>query len=63
MKKENVEKAQNASEIVDVVSGILAIASPIFSGIPIITFAINRVVGYISEENIIKRLKKLENTL
>lgn len=63
MQEENVEIVKTLSEGANVVSGLLAEVNPIFLGIPIITFAINSVLGFVSEKNIIKRIKKIEEKL
>ena len=63
MKDENVEKVNAGTEIVNIASGLLAEISPVFLGIPIVSFAINRVVGFTSEKNIVNRLKKIEKKL
>lgn len=63
MKEEKVEKVNIGTEIANIASGVLAEVSPLFLGIPLISFAINRVVGFTSEKNIINRLKKIEKKL
>ena len=63
MKDENVEKVNIGTEIANIASGVLAEVSPLFLGIPLISFVINRVVGFTSEKNIINRLKRIEKKL
>lgn len=63
MKDRNVEKVIIATEAANTVSGVLAEINPAFLGIPIVSFVINRVVGFTSEKNIINRFKKIEKKL
>ena len=63
MKEENVEKVNVGTEIANIASGLLTGISPVFLAIPIVSFAINRVVGFTSEKNIVNRLKKIEKKL
>lgn len=63
MKEENLEKVNKTTEIANIVSGILAEVNPVFLGIPIITFVINRATGFVSERNIVNRIKKIEKKL
>lgn len=63
MKEENVEKVNVGTEIANMASGLLTGISPVFLAIPIVSFAINRVVGFTSEKNIVNRLKKIEKKL
>ena len=59
-----IKNIEQKSEIVkagaDAISGIISCINPIFSTVPLLTFAINRVIGLISEKDIIKRIRKLE---
>ncbi len=48
---------------IDAVSNILSCVNPVFSVIPLITFGIARIIGYVSDQNIIKRINKLEEQL
>ena len=63
MKKNTEEKITDATELVNVTSGVLSILNPMFSCIPIFTYTINRVTGYVSEDNIVNRMKKIEKQL
>ena len=58
--------SKNIDEItegVDAVSGVLSILNPAFTTIPLITFVIRRVCGLISNEDIVKRINKIEKQL
>lgn len=59
-----IKNIEQKSEIIkdgaDAISGIISCINPIFSTVPLLTFAINRVIGLISEKDIIKRIRKLE---
>lgn len=60
MKKNIEKKIANAMKIVDASSGVLSVIHPVFSGLPLVTYTINKAIGYVSEDNIINRMKKLE---
>ena len=63
MKKDTEKKIANVMKFVDASSGVLSVLHPAFSSIPLVTYAINRAIGYVSEDNIINRMKKLEKKL
>lgn len=63
MKKEKENNILVVTDGIDAVSNILSYVNPVFSVIPLITFGITRIIGYVSEQNIIKRINKLEEQL
>ena len=63
MKKETEKKMNVAIEAAGVASSFLSTINPAFLAISIITFSINRVVGHLSEDNIVKRINKFEEKL
>ena len=63
MRKDTEGKVANAIKIVDASSSVLSVLHPAFSGLPLVIYAINRVIEYESENNIINRMKKLERKL
>lgn len=63
MKKEKENNILVVTDGIDAVSNILSCVNPVFSVIPLITFGIARIIGYVSEQNIIKRINKLEEQL
>ena len=60
MKKEKIENVMNFA---DASSNVLGLVNPALSAIPLITYAIRRVVGLISDNDIVKRIKKIEKEL
>lgn len=63
MKKEKEKNILVVTDGIDAVSNILSCVNPVFSVIPLITFGIARIIGYVSDQNIIKRINKLEEQL
>lgn len=63
MEKKKVEKIEQITEGIDTIAGLGSILYPPIATIPIITFAIRRVTGFISEERIIERINKLVKKL
>ena len=63
MKKEKEKNILVVTDGIDAVSNILSCVNPVFSVIPLITFGIARIIGYVSNQNIIKRINKLEEQL
>lgn len=48
---------------IDASAGILSLFNPIFAAVPLITFAVKRVCGLMSPDDIVKRIKKIEKKL
>ncbi len=63
MKTETKNKIQTVNEALSAGSSIIALAVPAFASVPLIVFGVNRAIGFISDKDIIKRLKKIENNL
>ena len=63
MDKKKATKIQNINDGISAGSGIVALAVPEFSVIPLIVFGVNRILGFVSDDDIIKRLKKIEKQL
>ncbi len=63
MKEKDEEKINFGTEAINIGAGFLAEINPFFLTIPIITFGINRVLGFTSEKNIANRLKRIEKKL
>lgn len=63
MDRKMVSKIQNINDGISAGSGIVSLAVPEFVATPLIVFAVNRILGLISDEDIIKRLKKIEKQL
>ena len=63
MKKNTERKIVNVNKIIDVSSSVFSAINPAFSSLTIITYAINSAIGYVSEDNIINRIKKFEKKL
>ena len=63
MDKKKATKIQNINDGISAGSGIVALAVPEFSVIPLIVFGVNRILGFVSDDDIIKRLNKIENQL
>lgn len=51
------------SDGIDASAGILSLFNPIFAAVPLITFAVKRVCGLMSPDDIVKRIKKIEKKL
>lgn len=51
------------SDGIDASAGILSSFNPIFAAVPLITFAVKRVCGLMSPDDIVKRIKKIEKKL
>ena len=56
--KKKATKIQNINDGISAGSGIVALAVPEFSFVPLIVFGVNRILGFVSDDDIIKRLKK-----
>lgn len=63
MKKETGDKLQTINDGISAGANIISLAVPAFVGVPLICFGINRIIGYVSNEDIIMRLKKIEKQL
>ena len=63
MDKNKATKIQNINDGISAGSSIVALAVPEFSVVPLIVFGVNRILGFVSDDDIIKRLKKIENQL
>lgn len=63
MDKKKATKIQNINDGISAGSGIVALTVPEFSVIPLIVFGVNRILGFVSDDDIIKRLKKIEKQL
>lgn len=63
MDKKKATKIQNINDGISAGSGIVALAVPEFSFVPLIVFGVNRILGFVSDDDIIKRLKKIEKQL
>lgn len=63
MDKKKATKIQNINDGISAGSGIVALAVPEFSVIPLIVFGVNRILEFVSDDDIIKRLKKIEKQL
>ena len=63
MDKKKATKIQNINDGISAGSGIVALAVPEFSVVPLIVFGVNRILGFVSDDDIIKRLKKIEKQL
>ena len=63
MKEESKNKINLVSEGLVAGSSLAALAVPAFASVPLIVFAVNRTIGFISDDYIIKRLKKIEKEL
>ena len=57
------KKILNFNELLNVVSSILGQLNPIFVTMPLFCYVINLVIGYVSEDNIVKRINKIEKKL
>ncbi len=57
------EKIDNVLELADATSGILGAIDPKFSVIPLVTYVIRRTVGKTPNNDVVKRIKKLEKKL
>ena len=63
MKEETKNKIQIATECISAGSNIATLANPWFATVPLIVFCVNRAIGLISNDDIIKRLRKFEGEL
>lgn len=63
MKKERAQLIKGINEIGSATSGIIALINPIFVGMPLMVFAINRVIDLVSDDDIILRINKIEKKL
>ena len=54
MDRKMVSKIQNINDGISAGSGIVSLAVPEFVATPLIVFAVNRILGLISDEDIIK---------
>lgn len=63
MDKKKATKIQNINDGISAGSGIVSLAVPEFAVVPLIVFGVNRILGFVSEEDIVKRLKKIEKHL
>ena len=63
MKKDTEKKINAIAEVGELTASFLALINPAFLAVPVITFAVNRVVGHLSEENIVKRINRFEQQL
>ncbi len=63
MKKSIANKIQTATEGIAAASNMAVLISPWFATVPLIVFCVNRTIGLISDDDIIKRLKKFEDAL
>ena len=66
MNRKNKHKKIDKNAIndgINAVSGILSLVNPIFAAVPLIVFGVNRVINYVTKDDIIDRIRKIEKRL
>lgn len=63
MKNKDKEHIQVIGEGISAGSSIISLAVPAFATVPLIVFGVNRIIHLVSDEDVIKRLKKIETKL